>query len=183
MNISGECRPGAEKIDSILVKQECFRNFKAYLAQIYRVNPTDINGKRYRVLDFRWANFGWGKDTKGMMINHPHEVWLYTCNGENNMEEWHLEEPVKVIFARNFRSERTLMPWQRSKQIQFKAIDNENFRLYEGPIPLGREKQIDLRTLSGFLAEYLSQEEIDELYPEPDEDEAASDSDIDSEAE
>jgi hypothetical protein len=29
----------------------------------------------------------------------------------------------------------------------------------------------------------LSQEEIDELYPEPDEDEAASDSDIDSEAE
>ena len=100
MNISGECRPGAEKIDSILVKQECFRNCKAYLAQIYRVNPKDINGKRYRVLDFRWANFGWGKDTKGMMINHPHEVWLYTCNGENNMEEWHLEEPVKVIRAK-----------------------------------------------------------------------------------
>ncbi len=138
MNISGECRPGAEKIDYILVKQECFRNFKAYLAQIYRVNPKDINGKRYRVLDFRWANFGWGKDTKGMTINHPHEVWLYTCNGENNMEEWHLEKPVKVIFAQNFRSERTLMPWLRSKQIQFKAIDNKNFRLYEGPIPLGR---------------------------------------------
>ena len=75
------------------------------------------------------------------------------------------------------------MPWLRSKQIQFKAIDNKNFRLYEGPIPLEREKQIDLRTLSRFLAEYLSQEEIDELYPEPDEDEAASDSDIDSEAE
>ena len=99
------------------------------------------------------------------------------------MEEWYLEEPVKVIFARNFRSQHTLMPWLRNKRIQFKAINDEHFRLYEGPIPLVREKQIDLRTLSRFLAEYLSQEEIDELYHEPDEDEDASDSDIDSEAE
>ena len=39
---------------------------------------------------------------------------------------------------------------------------------YNAPLPLEIAKQNDLRVLSTFLARYMAQDVIDELYPEPD---------------
>ena len=45
---------------------------------------------------------------------------------------------------------------------------HNDFIKYNAPLPLEIAKQNDLRVLSTFLARYMAQDEIDELYPEPD---------------
>jgi hypothetical protein len=66
-------------------------------------------------------------------------------------------------------------------------IDDPEFLMYTEPIPLELAKQWDLRTLSKYLPPPVTQEQIDEWYPEPtaqigdleddDSDESTSDSD------
>ena len=53
----------------------------------------------------------------------------------------------------------------------FKPIQDPEFQMYDGPIPLDVAKQRDLRTLSTFLPAPITQEEVDIWYPEPMEEE------------
>jgi hypothetical protein len=46
-------------------------------------------------------------------------------------------------------------------------IDDPEFLMYTAPIPLELAKQWDLRTLSKYLPPPITQEQIDEWYPEP----------------
>jgi hypothetical protein len=55
-----------------------------------------------------------------------------------------------------------------------KGLTHRDFESYSGPIPLDIAKQWDLRKLSKYLINYLTQPQIDALYPEPNEDEADS---------
>jgi hypothetical protein len=148
---------------------------------MYHKNPRSTTGDSYRVLDYFWANFGWGLDANGRNVHHPEEMWLYTCQGDK--EEWHKETPLKVVFAKNVRRDGTLpqnymsiVPWVTNRGRAFLPLSHPDFESYEGPLPIEVAKQKDLRTLSKFLTQYLSQDEIDALYPEP-EDEHFSDSD------
>jgi hypothetical protein len=49
-----------------------------------------------------------------------------------------------------------------------KPLTHDAFIKYDAPLPLELSKQQDLRVLAGFLARYMPQDEIYELYPEPD---------------
>ena len=51
----------------------------------------------------------------------------------------------------------------------FKPITHASFIKYDAPLPLEVAKQKDLRVLSTFLARYLPQHKVDELYPQPEE--------------
>jgi hypothetical protein len=101
-------------------------------------------------------------------------VWLYTCSGPS-LDEWYKEEPVKVAFARNVKVDGTdpaktarILDWLRQKRRILKPITHNDFIKYNAPLPLEIAKQNDLRVLSTFLARYMAQDVIDELYPEPD---------------
>ena len=50
-----------------------------------------------------------------------------------------------------------------------RPITHPDFIMYTEPIPLELAKQWDLRTLSTFLPPPITQEEIDEWYPQPQE--------------
>jgi hypothetical protein len=166
------CKP-ADPIDSIFMDRSFFRNWTKYLSQMYRKNPRSCLGQKYKVLDFYWANFGWGTTPSGHLIHHPHEVWLYTCSGPT-LDEWHMQEPVKVAFGRNVKVDGTaparpapILEWLRQKKRVFQPITHASFIKYDAPLPLEVAKQQDLRVLSTFLARYMPQHEIDELYPQP----------------
>ena len=171
--VSAKCRGTAEPIDSVLMQQKMFRQWKQYLMQMYRKHPRSTTGGKYRVLDHHWANFGWGKDTNGNAVYHPHEMWLYRCTGPS-MDEWHKEEPVKVVFAKNVNRDGTLparqlliLPWLISKGRPLIPLSHDQFESYDGPIPMEKAKQKDLRTLSKYLNQWMDQADIDRLYPEP----------------
>jgi hypothetical protein len=144
---------------------------------------------RCKLLDFHWANFGWGKDTSGNAVHHPGEVWLCTCTGDSR-EEWHKETPVKLVFPLNYkvdgalpRDRLSLIDWVASKSKIIQPISHNRFESCTGPLPPETAKQRDLRTLPGCLGDYLSQAAIDLLCPEPesDDDSAENESDSDSE--
>ncbi len=50
-----------------------------------------------------------------------------------------------------------------------RPITHPDFIMYTEPIPLELAKQWDLRTLSTFLPPPITQEQIDEWYPQPQE--------------
>ena len=171
--ICAKCKP-ADPIDSIFMDRSFFRQWTKYLSQMYRKNPRTCIGNKYKILNYYWANFGWGTTTTGRPVHHPHEVWLYTCSGPS-LDEWYKEEPVKVAFARNVKVDGTapakparILDWLRQKRRILKPITHNDFIKYNAPLPLEIAKQNDLRVLSTFLARYMAQDEIDELYPEPD---------------
>ena len=81
---------------------------------------------------------------------------------------------MKVAFARNVKVDGTapakparILNWLRQKKRIFKSITHNDFIKYNAPLPLEIAKQNDLRVLSTFLARYMAQDVIDELYPEP----------------
>ena len=183
------CKSGTEAIDSVLMQQHFFRQWRPYLRQMYRKNPRTTTLVRYKLLDFHWANFGWGKDPSGNAVHHPGEVWLYTCTGDSR-EEWHKETPVKLVFPLNYkvdgtlpRDQLSLIDWVASKGKIIQPISHNRFESYTGPLPLEVAKQRDLRTLSVYLRDYLSQAAIDLLYPEPESDDDSADSESDSDSE
>jgi hypothetical protein len=61
-----------------------------------------------------------------------------------------------------------ILDWLQKKRVVLKPITHHAFIKYDAPLPLELAKQQDLRVLAGFLARYMPQDEIDELYPEPD---------------
>ena len=89
------------------------------------------------------------------------------------------ETPVKLVFSRNVKPNGTLpgrrmsiLEWIKSKGRDFKALDHEDFDGLDEPIPLELAKQWDLRKLSVYLRQWLTQaanSAIDLLYPEPEE--------------
>jgi hypothetical protein len=128
-----------------------------------------------------------------MLVAHPHEVWLYTCKGPVK-DEWYLEAPIKICLPRNFKSDgimprdtRSIVDWMALHSRGYVPIHDQEFQMYTKPIPLELVKQWDLRTLSKYLPPPITQEQIDEWYPEPtaqignlednDTDESTSDSD------
>ena len=184
--VCAKCKSGTEAIDSIFMQQSYFRQWRRYLMQFYRKNPRTTTGIRYRLLDYHWANFGWGKDPSGLPVHHPHEVWFYKCSG-NDQDEWHKETPIKVVFPLNCKTDGTLprgqlrlLPWVASKGRQVKPLSHPDYESYEGPLPLELAKQWDLRTLSKYLINFLTQAAIDLLYPEPTDELADSDNDDNS---
>ncbi len=87
------------------------------------------------------------------------KVWLYRCNYNN--DEWHKEEPVKVVFSLNYKQDGslpaaylTLQDWLRSKQPAriVIPIHYPEFQTHNEPIQLelaacegvGPEKVIDI---------------------------------------
>jgi hypothetical protein len=156
---------------------------------MYRINPRTTQKARYRVLDYRWANFGWGRHhVTGERVYHPYEVWLYKCNGENPRNEWYKEEPTRIVFPRNISvsgevpvsHSRTLMEWLAKSKRTYRPIGHSTFQLHTEPLPLEPAKVKDLRTLSVYLQPYMSQASIDALYP-PLEVDDSEDDDLDSE--
>ena len=138
---------------------------------------------------FDGLNFGWGKDENGSNVYHPIEMWLYTYQGADQ-DEWHKETPIKVVFPLNCkvdgdlpRDQLPLLQWIARKGHVVTPLAHPDFESYEGPLPLELAKQWDLRTLSVYLRDYLYQDEIDRLYPEPQkavgDDNSDSDSDSD----
>jgi len=145
-----QCKP-AEPMDSIFMDRSYFRHWGKYLSQMYRKNPRSSKGEKYKILNYYWANFGWGTSTTGHLVHHPHEVWLYTCSGPS-LEEWFLEEPVKIVFARNVKVDGTaparpapILDWLRKKRVVLKPITHHAFIKYDAPLPLELAKQQDLR--------------------------------------
>ena len=67
------------------------------------------------------------------------------------------------------RNHMSILPWIESRGYAFLPLSHPGFESYEGPLPIEVAKQKDLRTLSKFLAQHLSQGDIDALYPEPEE--------------
>jgi hypothetical protein len=177
-------RSGGAAIDAVLMKQKFFRQWRPYLRQFYRKHPRTTTGEKYRLLDYHWANFGWGKDTNGVAVYHPQTMWLYKC--DRDQAEWHTETPVKICFPLNYkvngelpRRELALMEWLADKGQTVKPLAHADFDSYDAPIPLELAKQWDLRTLSVYLRNWMGQAQIDALYPEPTEqlEEDGSDSD------
>jgi hypothetical protein len=173
--VTKECRGEASKIDSIFMEQSYFRKWKCYLRQMYRSSVlTTTNQESFRLLDYYWVNFGWGRRcTDGQLIHHPQEMWLYTCHGDVK-DEWYKESPVKVVLPQNFKAdgslpigELKLVQWLRAKGKSVVPLNAAEFQAYLEPIPLELAKQWDLRTLSTFLPPPITQEEIDIWYPEP----------------
>jgi hypothetical protein len=152
-----------------------FRNWNKYLAQMYRSSIlSSTDNESFVILHYYWANFGWGKrHTDGVLVAHPHEVWLYTCAGPVK-DDWYLEAPIKICLPRNFKSDGTLpkdtrliVEWMAIHSRAYLPINDPEFLMYSEPIPLEVAKQWDLRTLSKYLPPPITQEQIDELYPLP----------------
>ena len=149
------------------MEQSFFCQWRPYLFQMYRKAPKTTTGEKYKVLDFHWANFGWGKDPEGRPVHHPDEVWLYKCKGDT-MEEWYKETPVKLVFSRNVKPNGTL-PGRRMSILEWIKSKGRDFDGLDEPIPLELAKQWDLHKLSIYLIQWLTQDAIDMLYPEPEE--------------
>jgi hypothetical protein len=173
--VAAHCKSGTEAIHTVFMEQRYFRKWREYLRQMYRKNPRTTTGTKYRLLDYYWANFGWGTLPDGGMQYHPNEVWFYRCS--HNNEEWYKEEPVKVVFSLNYKQDGslpaahlTLQDWLRSKRPSriVIPIHYPQFQTNNEPIRLELAKQWDLRKLSTYLGPYLNQEAIDNLYPLPD---------------
>ena len=101
--VTKNCRGSSIPITSTVMQQNMFRNWNTYLAQMYRASIlSSTENESFIILHYYWANFGWGKrHTDGMLVSHPHEVWLYTCKGAIK-DEWYLEAPIKICLPRNF---------------------------------------------------------------------------------
>ena len=168
--------------DSLVMEQKDFYQFKKYLLQMYVPRLTDVTGASYSILDYRWANFGWGKLPSGQVVHHPREVWLRSCDGDAE-DEWYKEEPVRVCFARDCAPDG--VPYEKSTFdiTWINELNEENYGSYNGPLALTLEKQHDLYSLRPMLA---ATDEFDDAYldaewPEPaealpvDEDAEASD--------
>ena len=103
------------------------------------------------------------------------------------MDEWHKETPLKVVFARNMNQDGSqpntfmpIVPWIRRQGRRFKPLTHSDFDSYTVPLPLEIAKQRDLRKLSSYLSTWHNQDEIDALYPEPEDDAASDESESDS---
>ena len=74
--VTKECRGEASQIDSISMEQSYFRKWKCYLRQMYRSSVLiTTNQETFRLLDYYWVNFGWGRRcTDGQLIHHPQEM-------------------------------------------------------------------------------------------------------------
>ena len=173
--VTKNCRGSSMPITSTIMQQNMFRNWNTYLAQMYRASIlSSTDNESFIILHYYWANFGWGKrHTDGMLVSHPHEVWLYTCKGAIK-DEWYLEAPIKICLPRNFKSDgslpkdaRTLVEWMGIHSRAYVPIADPEFQMYSEPLPLELAKQRDLRTLSKYLPPPITQEQIDEWYPEP----------------
>ena len=99
--VTKNCRGSSIPITSTVMQQNMFRNWNKYLAQMYRASIlSSTDNESFIILHYYWANFGWGKrHTDGMLVSHPHEVWLYTCKGAIK-DEWYLEAPIKICLPR-----------------------------------------------------------------------------------
>ena len=62
---------------------------------------------------------------------------------------------------------RSLTDWMALHSRGYVPIHDPEFQMYTEPLPLELAKQWDLRTLSKYLPPPLTQEQIDEWYPEP----------------
>ena len=62
---------------------------------------------------------------------------------------------------------RTLVEWMGIHSRVYVPIADPEFQMYSEPLPLELAKQWDLRTLSKYLPPPITQEQIDEWYPEP----------------
>ena len=173
--VTSNCRGTSKPISSAVMEQIMFRNWNKYLAQMYRSSIlSSTDNESFVILHYYWANFGWGKrHTDGMLVAHPHEVWLYTCKGPVK-DEWYLEAPIKICLPRNFKSDgsmpkdtRSICEWMALHSRGYVPIHDPEFQMYTEPLPLELAKQWDLRTLSKYLPPPLTQEQIDEWYPEP----------------
>ena len=173
--VTRNCRGSSIPIYSTVMKQHMFRNWNKYLSQMYRASIlSSTDNESFVILHYYWANFGWGKrHTDGMLVSHPHEVWLYTCKGPVK-DEWYLEAPVKICLPRNFKSDgslpldaRTIIEWMALHSRGYLPISHQDFLMYSEPIPIELAKQWDLRTLSKYLPPPITQEQRDEWYPEP----------------
>jgi hypothetical protein len=170
--VTRNCRGSSIPIYSTVMQHHMFRNWNKYLAQMYRasiLSSTD-NESFIILLHYYWANFGWGRrHTDGMLVSHPHEVWLYTCKGPVK-DEWYLEAPVKICLPRNFKSDgslpfdaRTIIEWMALHyRGGYQPISHPEYLMYSEPIPIELAKQWDLRTLSKYLPPPITQEQIDE---------------------
>jgi hypothetical protein len=193
--VTSNCRGSSNPITSTVMEQHMFRYWNKYLAQMYRSSIlSSTDNESFVILHYYWASFGWGKrHTDGMFVSHPHEIWLYTCQGPVK-DDWYLEAPLKICLPRNYKADgsvpkdtRTLVEWMAIHSHGYLPIDDPKFVMYTEPIPLELAKQWDLRTLSKYLPPPITQEEIDEWYPEPtaqigdlednDSDESTTDSD------
>ena len=164
--VTSNCRGSTNPITSTLMEQHMFRNWNKYLAQMYRSSIlSSTDNESFVILHYYWANFGWGKrHTDGMLVSHPHEVWLYTCKGPVK-DEWYLEAPVKICLPRNYKADgsvpkdtRTIVEWMARHSNGYLPIDDPEFLMYTAPIPLELAKQWDLRTLSKYLPPPITQE-------------------------
>ena len=109
-----------------MMKREFFRQWRPYLKQFYRKHPRTTTNCKYRLLDYHWANFGWGKHTDGTPAYHPNEVWLYKCN-ENPEQEWHTQAPTKIVFPHNCKRDGTF-PRERLVLLQWIASKGHEVR-------------------------------------------------------
>jgi len=173
--VTRNCRGSTNPITSTVMEQHMFRNWNKYLAQMYRSSIlSSTDNESFVILHYYWANFGWGKrHTDGMLVAHPHEVWLYTCAGPVK-DDWYLEAPIKICLPRNFKSDgtlpnntRSIVEWMALHSRTYLPINDPEFLMYSEPIPLEVAKQWDLRTLSKYLPPPITQEQIDEWYPLP----------------
>lgn len=170
-------------MDSEVVGQGIFHQWKKYLLQMYIPRVVDTEGNKYEILSFRWANFGWGKTQDGTVVHHPMEVWLYTCEGDEE-EEWYKEKPTRVCFGRAYAPDGTA--YKKTTFTYDLEHDLSEFDSYDGPIPLTLEKQHDLHSLRPMIKAtgkyddaYLDAEWPAPTAPLP----AASDSDDDDDDE
>ena len=175
-------------LDAEVADQSYFYLFGAYLRQMYiprkrhvcQVGGAENNLAFHR--DYRWANFGAGyRSVNGVKTYeyHPYEVWLRKCDNQD-CDDWWQEEPVRVCYGRHMNTDGTLhancetfWEWYARAEVaagrDLEMMPLADFEAYDGPLEVERAKAWDLHKLSRTLKphEQLTQEQIDELYPEP----------------
>jgi hypothetical protein len=62
----------------------------------------------------------------------------------------------------------SIVPWIENRGRIFPRLSHPVFESCEGPLPIEVARQKDLRALSKFFTQYLSQDAVDDLYSEPD---------------
>lgn len=63
------------------MRQPDFKDWRSFLESRYQPIAKDRDGKRVRILDAHWLNFGWGEEKdpitgQTQMVHHPDEVWV-----------------------------------------------------------------------------------------------------------
>ena len=139
---------------------------------MYTLTKPSTSGETYRLLDFSWINLGAGRDENGDFVQHPHELWLRTCNGEL-CDEWWMEKPTRVCLPKSMKytgikslRHMTILEWFEQRNKELVPISDPSFRSYEGQCYISVKKRRDLHTMSQFLCN-ANQDILDRLYPEP----------------